>query len=96
MQNSSFLVLFVEDRHFLFRRSCKSPDYTYIIKGECKRFLKNCQLTSYVVILGQGTFFSITKVVFRENMSFIYPQITFLKIAYYLIRLSQALKLTSL
>ena len=32
-----------------------------------RKFLKNCQLTSYLVIFGQRTFFSITKLVFREK-----------------------------
>ena len=40
-----------------------------IFKRE-RKFLKsffNCQLTSDVVIFGQRTFFSITKLVFREK-----------------------------
>ena len=35
-----------------------------LLKGDRKKFFKNCQLTSYVAIFCQGTFFSITKLEF--------------------------------
>ena len=34
------------------------------------KFLKNCQVTSYAVIFGQRTFFSIIKLVFQEKREF--------------------------
>ena len=39
-------------------------------KGERKKFLKNCQFTSYAIIFGQKTFFSIIKLVFRGKSGF--------------------------
>ena len=54
-------------------------------------------LISYAIIFGQRTFFSIIKLVFRgkhEFYLFSYNGIS--KIAYYLSRLSRALKLASL
>ena len=35
-----------------------------LLKGDRKKFFKNCQFTSYVVIFCQGTFFSIAKLEF--------------------------------
>ena len=35
-----------------------------LLKGDRKKFFKNSQLTSYVVIFCQGTFFSIAKLEF--------------------------------
>ena len=40
------------------------------LKGERKTFLKNCELTSYAIIFGQITFFSIIKLVFRGKRGF--------------------------
>ena len=40
------------------------------IKGEHQKFSKNCQVTSYAIIFGQRTFFSIIKFVFREKREF--------------------------
>ena len=39
-------------------------------KGERKKFLKNCQLTSYAIMFGQRTFSSIVKLVFRGKREF--------------------------
>ena len=40
------------------------------IKGERKKFLKNCQLTFYAVIFGQRTSVSIIELVIREKHEF--------------------------
>ena len=40
------------------------------LKGERKKFLKNCQLTFYAVAFGQRTSVSITELVFREKHEF--------------------------
>ena len=40
------------------------------IKGEHQKFSKSCQVTSYAIIFGQRTFFSIIKLVFREKREF--------------------------
>ena len=40
------------------------------IKEERKKFLKNCHLTSYAIIFGQRTFFSLIKIVFQEKHEF--------------------------
>ena len=42
----------------------------YFLKGERMKFLKNCQVTSYAMKLGQKTFFSIIKLVFQEKREF--------------------------
>ena len=69
----------------------------YLLKGECKKLLKNCQLTSYAIIFCQSTLFSIIKLFCEENLSFCYSIMTlFSKITYFLSTLSRALKLTSL
>ena len=39
-------------------------------KGESKKFLKNCQLTSYAIIFDQTTFFPMIKLVFRGKREF--------------------------
>ena len=65
------------------------------IKGERKKFPKNCQLTSYAIVFGQITFFSTIKPVFREKHEFCSIVMLFSITAYYLNRLSRALKLSS-
>ena len=42
------------------------------LKGERNKFLKNCQVTSYIIIFGQGTFFSFIKLVFRKKASVLF------------------------
>ena len=37
------------------------------VEWECKKFLKDCHLTSYETKLGQRTFFSVIKLVFWEK-----------------------------
>ena len=56
--NAPFWSIFLDDFYML----C-------LIKGEHKKFLKNL-LTSYAIILGQRTFFSIIKLVFRGKREF--------------------------
>ena len=66
--------------------------------GERKKYLKNCQLSSYVIIFGQVTFFSVKKLVFpekRDSYLFYYHN-TIIKDLYYINGLGRALKMTSL
>ena len=44
-------------------------------------------LTSYAILFGQRTFFSIMKLVFRGKREFYYSVVLFSRIAYYLSRL---------
>ena len=66
--------------------------------GERKKFLKNCQLSSYVIIFGQVTFFSVKKLVFSEKRDsyLFYYHNTIIKDLYYINGLGRALKMTSL
>ena len=54
----------------------KTPDICSLkiilrqLKGERNKFLKNCQVTSYTIIFGKRTFFSIIKLAFWEKLEF--------------------------
>ena len=41
-----------------------------LLKDNVRNFKKNCEVTSYAIIFGQRTFFSIIKLVFRGKFGF--------------------------